>query len=278
MMKRLAYALAAILLGSSFALADEAADAGRRVLGRYQDAVITVKLVVSYTMSVGGNDRQSESKTEAVGTVIDPSGLTVISLSTIDPSSMLKARMRQMGDVKIDSAVKDAKLVLADGTEIAAEIALRDKDLDVAYVLPVEKPAKPLAAVDLTHAAKPQVLDQVICLNRLGKVADRVVAVSAERVDALVERPRPFYVLAAGGSSGVGSPVFSLSGEPLGVILIRNAPSDSEANIASMFSGGSGLGIMPIIVPAADILEDAKQALEAKKPAAEETKEKPKQK
>ena len=279
MMKRLAYALAAtMLLGSSFALADEAADAGRRVLGRYQDAVITVKLVVSYTMSVGGNDRQSESKTEAVGTVIDPSGLTVISLSTIDPSSMLKARMRQMGDVKIDSAVKDAKLVLADGTEIAAEIALRDKDLDVAYVLPVEKPAKPLAAVDLTHAAKPQVLDQVICLNRLGKVADRVVAVSAERVDALVERPRPFYVLAAGGSSGVGSPVFSLSGEPLGVILIRNAPSDSEANIASMFSGGSGLGIMPIIVPAADILEDAKQALEAKKPAAEEPKEKPKQK
>jgi hypothetical protein len=267
-----------VLLGSSFALADEAADAGRRVLSRYQDAVITVKLVVSYTMSFGGNDRQSESKTEAVGTVIDPSGLTVISLSTIDPSSMLKARMRQMGDAKIDSAVKDAKLVLADGTEIAAEIALRDKDLDVAYVLPVEKPAKPLAAVDLTHAAKPQVLDQVICLNRLGKVADRVVAVSAERVDALVERPRPFYVLAAGGSSGVGSPVFSLSGEPLGVILIRNAPSDSEANIASMFSGGSGLGIMPIIVPAADILEDAKQALEAKKPAAEEPKEKPKQK
>lgn len=40
----------------------------------------------------------------------------------------------------------------------------------------------------------------------------------------------------------------------------------------------SGLGIMPIIVPAADILEDAKQALEAKKPAAEQPKEKPKQK
>jgi hypothetical protein len=274
---RIAALIAVALLCVSVAFADEAADAGRRVLGRYQDAVITVKLVVSFSMSYGGNDRQSETKTEAVGTIIDPSGLTVISLSTIDPSSMMRGRMRQAGDLKIDSQVKDVRLVLADGTEIAAEIVLRDKDLDVAYVLPVEKPAKPLPAVDLAHPAKPQVLDEVICLNRLGKIANRAVAVSVERVDALVDRPRPFYVLAEGGSSGVGSPVFSLSGAPLGLILIRNAPSDSEANVASMFSGG-GLGIMPIIVPAADILEDAKQALETKKPAVEPAKETPAQK
>ena len=271
--------VAAVLLNSSLAFADETAEAGRRVLSRYQDAVVTVKLVVSYSMTFGSRDQQSESKTEAIGTIIDPSGLAVISLSTIDPSSMIKARMRgQQTELKVNSQVKDAKLVLADGTEIAAQVVLRDKDLDVAYLLPVEKPAKPLTAIDLAHAAKPQVLDEVVCLNRLGKVADRAVAVSIERIDALVDRPRPFYVLAAGGSSGVGSPVFSLSGTPLGVILIRNAPAEGEANVASVFSGTGGLGIMPIIVPAADILEDAKQALEAKKPAVEQPKQEPKQK
>jgi hypothetical protein len=267
------------LLNGSLAFADETAEAGRRVLSRYQDAVVTVKLVVSYSMTFGSRDQQSESKTEAIGTVIDPSGLTVISLSTIDPSSMMRARMRgQQTELKIDSQVKDAKLVLADGTEIAAQVVLRDKDLDIAYLLPVEKPAKPLSAIDLARTAKPQVLDEVVCLNRLGKVADRAVAVSVERIDALVDRPRPFYVLAAGGSSGVGSPVFSLSGTSIGIILIRNAPAEGEANVASVFSGTGGLGIMPIIVPAADILEDAKQALEAKKPAPEQSKEEPKQK
>jgi hypothetical protein len=256
------------------AFADDAAEAGRRVLSKNQDAVVTVKLVVAYSVSYSGRDQQSESKTEAVGTVIDPSGLTVISLTAIDPSAMMKARMRNaQADLKIESEVKDTKIVLGDGTEIPAEIALRDKDLDVVFLRPTDKSAKPFAAIDLTKASKPQVLDQVICLNRLGKVANRVATVSIERVDALIERPRPFYVLGVGGSSGVGSPVFALSGASLGIMLIRNAPTDGEANLASMFSGpGGGLGILPVIVPAADLVEDAKQAMEAKKPASTEQK------
>ena len=256
------------------AFAEDAADAGRRVLSKNQDADVTVKLVVAYSVSYGGRDQQSESKTEAVGTVIDPSGLTVISLTAIDPSAMMKSRMRnQQADLKIESEVKDVKIVLADGTEIAAEVALRDKDLDVVFLRPTDKPAKPFAAIDLTKAAKPQVLDQVICLNRLGKVANRVASVSIERVDALVERPRPFYVLGVGGSSGVGSPVFALSGASLGIMLIRNAPTDGEANVASLFSGtGGSLGILPVIVPSADLVEDAKQAMEAKKPASTDQK------
>ena len=251
--------------------AEDSAAAGRQIRAKYQDAIVTVKLVVSLSLSAGGRDEQKESKTETVGTVIDPSGLTVISLATIDPSALIKAQMRGMQqDLKLDSEVKDAKIVLADNTEIPAEVILRDKDLDLAYLRPTEKPTKPLVAIDFTKAGKPQVLDEVVSLTRLGKVANRVVAVSVERVDALVDRPRPFYILGAGGSSGIGSPVFALSGAPLGIILIRHAPTDGEANVGSMFSGASGsLGFMPVVVPSADILEDAKQALEAKKPAAE---------
>ena len=252
------------------AVAEDAAEAGRCVLGQFQDAVVTVKLVVSYSVSYGGHDQQGETKTEAIGTVIAPSGLTVISLSTIDTSEIWKSRMRSssQADFKIEMEVKDAKIVLADGTEIPAEVALRDKDLDLAFLWPTEKPAKPLVAIDLAKAGKPQVLDQVICLNRLGKIANRIASVSIERVDALVERPRPFYVLGAGGSSGVGSPVFALSGEPLGIVLIRNAPTEGDVNVGSYFSASSGsYGFFPVVVPATDIIEDAKQALEAKKPA-----------
>jgi len=251
--------------------ADEAAVAGQRVLAQHQQAVLTVKLVLNQSVSFGGRDQSGESKTEALGTVIDPSGLTVISLSAIDPSStmrsMLGARMRgQAGDLRIDSQVKDARLVLADGTELAAEVVLRDKDLDLAYLRPVEKPVRPLPAIPLTPDAKPEVLDQVVCLNRLGQVANRVVAVSIERIDAIVDKPRTFYVLAQGGSSAVGSPVFALSGELIGVILMRHVATEGEGNVTSMFSGSTALGILPIIVPAADIREDAQQALETARP------------
>lgn len=279
-MNRIARLIVLAVFAAGAALAEDAAEAGRRIWREHQDAVVTIKLVLNQSISFGGRDQNNESKTEAVGTVIDPSGLTVISLSAIDPSNALRsmwtARMRgQTGELKIDSEVKDAKIVLADGTELAAEVALRDKDLDLAYLRPVEKPAKPLACISLANAIQPQVLDEVICLNRLGKVANHVATVSIERIDALVDRPRPYYLLGQGGSSGIGSPVFAVSGAPLGIILMRNAATEGEGNLTAMFSAGSALGILPIVVPARDILDDAKQALEAPaKPAAEPPKDK----
>jgi hypothetical protein len=265
------FALSFVLAAATFA--DDTATRGRQVLTKYQDTVLTVRTVVNYTVSYSGRDQQSESKSDTIGTVIDPSGLTVISLSAIDPSAMLKARQRgRQADMKVDSEVKDVRLVLPDGTEIAAEVVLRDKDLDLAFIRPTEKPAKSFTAVDLAHAGKPQVLDEVICLNRLSKIASHIVSVSLERVDAVVERPRPFYVLASGGTSGIGSPAFTLTGDPVGVMVIRNSTQETEANATSMFSGWGGLGIMPVILPASDILEDAKQAMEAKKPAPPEKK------
>jgi hypothetical protein len=260
------------LIASALARADDSAAAGRRILERNQDAVVTVKIAANYRISFGGRDQKTESKSDAVGTVIDASGLTVISLSAIDPSNTLNqliaSRMRRSGqnlDFKVESEVTDVKIVLKDGTEIPATVVLRDKDLDLAYIRPIDKPAKPLAAVDITSSAKAAVLDEVVCLNRLGKVASRSIAVSLERINALVERPRPFYVLSPGqGSSGVGAPVFTLDGKLLGIVLIRAVPPDGDSNMGGMFSGTESLGITPIIVPTADIRDGAKQAMEAK--------------
>ena len=264
-MKTLFITLVLAVAATGGTRADDSAVAGRKILTKNQAAVVTVRLVVSYNVSYGGHDQQNESKTEAVGTVIDPNGLTVISLTTIDPSAMMKARQRGSQEFKVETEVKDVKIVLADDTELPAEVVLRDKDLDLAYLRPTEKLTQPLVALDLTQPGQPQVLDEVVCLNRLGKIANRVVTVSLERVDALVTKPRPFYVLSPGGSSGIGSPVFALTGAPLGIILIRNAAPGGEANAASQFSGTGGNTYMPIIVPAADILDDAKQAVESKK-------------
>ncbi len=253
------------------AFADDNATAGRKILAKYQDAVVTVRLMVGVNVSFNGRDQHNESKTGAIGTVIDPSGLTVISLSAIDPSEIVKNQLpaAQKG-LKFDTEVKDVKIVLADETELPAEVVLRDKDLDLAYLRPSEKPSKPLVALDLTKSIKPQVLDEVVTLNRLGKVANRVVTVSLERVDALVTKPRLFYTMGVGGSSGVGSPVFTLTGVPLGIILIRSVPTDNESSSKANFGQKDGFTL--IVVPTADILEDAKQALETKKLAATETK------
>lgn len=261
-MKIMLAALLVLALAGDFAAADTAV-VGREIHARHQNAIVTVKLVVNSTITMGSSASQSESKIATVGTVIDPSGLTVVSLATMDPSVFMKMLMRSMKrELSADSEFKDVKIVLADNTELPATVVLRDRDLDIAYLRPVVKPAKALAAVDLATARKPRLLDDIVSLNRLGTVADRTVTVSLHRIDAMVERPRPFYLPSPGGYSSGGSPVFGLDGAPIGIVLIRSAPPDGEVGVGSMPWNLGNMPAMPVIVPAADILEGAKQALE----------------
>ena len=71
------------------ATGDQAQDhraAARELVKKWQDAVVNVRVVVKMRMSMGGREVQSSDDTlEAVGTVIDPGGLTVVSLGSINP-------------------------------------------------------------------------------------------------------------------------------------------------------------------------------------------------
>jgi hypothetical protein len=280
MKKHVTWGVCLALTAVSFtARADEAAKAGRDILTKSQGAVVTVKLAIKQSMSMGGRDSKSESKTDTTGTVIDPSGLTVVSLATTDPGGMVKdayaraiaARGGDMSQFKFESELSDVKIVLADGTEIPADVVLRDKDLDLAYLRPSDKPAKPLPFIDLKQDAKAQILDEVIVVNRLNQAANRAPAISVGRIEAIVDKPRTFYLL--GGSMwgySLGAPVFSLDGKLVGLLLLRSAKTQADQSSGFMFSNLNQLGMMPIILPAADIVDGVKQALEAKAPAAEE--------
>jgi S1-C subfamily serine protease len=253
---------------ASLSRADEVADKGREIFKKNQRAVVTVQVVVKMKFSVPGMGGQAnESKQDVTGTVIDPSGLTVLALSSCEPGDMLQSMMAGMSDdedmkFKMETELSDVKLLLDDGTELPADIVLRDKDLDLAFVRPVTKPASPMTALDLTKSATAQVLDQVITLNRLGKAAGRAFAASVERISAVVQKPRLFYVPGSEmTSTTLGSPAFSLDGNVLGVFVMRSV---------SQKGGGMGMfnfrpqGLTTIILPAADILKAARQAPEAK--------------
>ena len=252
---------------ASLARADEVADKGREIFKKNQRAVVTVQVVVKMKFSMPGTGGQAnESKQDVTGTVVDPSGLTVLALSSCEPGDMLQSMMAGMSDedmkFKMETELSDVKLLLDDGTELPADIVLRDKDLDLAFVRPVTKPASPMTALDLNKAATAQVLDQVITLNRLGKAAGRAYAASVERISAVVQKPRLFYVPGSEmTSTTLGSPAFSLDGSVLGVFVMRSV---------SQKGGGMGMfnfrpqGLTTIILPATDILKAARQAPEAK--------------
>jgi S1-C subfamily serine protease len=264
--------LVALVLGLASSVApcraDQLAEKGRDIFNQNQHAVVTVQVVLKVSSSSAG--RSSESRQEITGTVVDPSGLTVLALSVADPSEMYQRLMAEQGSQnKLDIEVTDLKILLDDGTELPAEIVLRDKDLDLAFIRPKTKPASPMTAIDLSKSAPAQLLDEVITLNRLNSAAGRAYAASVERISAVIQKPRTFYIPdSTMTSTTLGSPAFALDGKVVGLLVMRAVNSKGG-------SGNSGRENMTsIILPAEDVLKGAKQAPEAK--GGEEKKEEPK--
>jgi hypothetical protein len=238
--------------------ADELAEKGRDIFKQNEHAVVTAQVVLK--VSYPGAAKSSESRQEITGTVIDPSGLTVLALSAVDPSEMYQRMMSEQGSqARLETEVTDLRILLADGTELPAEIVLRDKDLDLAYIRPKTKPASPMTAVDLTKSAPAQLLDQVVTLNRLNSASGRAYAASVERISAVIQKPRTFYIPdSTMTATTLGSPAFALDGKIVGLFVVRGlaAKGGSTRNYRDSMT--------TIILPAEDVLKGAKQAPEAK--------------
>jgi len=248
--------VAALTFLAATCLADELADKGRDIFKKNQHAVVTVQVVLKFSGG-GRSGSPSETKQDLTGTVIDPSGLTVLALSSVDPTELYRRVSDEYN--KMETQVNDIKILLDDGTEMPSEIVLRDKDLDLAFVRPKAKPSAAMAAVDLSKSTAAEMLEPVIALNRLSRAAGRAYAASVERIDAVIQKPRTFYIPEAGASSAaLGSPAFALNGNIVGLFVMR-AVSAGE-------SGGRNIreNMTVILIPAEDILKGAKQALEAK--------------
>jgi S1-C subfamily serine protease len=251
----LVVALASVLATGLVVHADDAAD-GRAIAAKSGNAVVKIQLVMKIGFSSEGRSEGSkEVKMEATGTVIDPSGLLVTSLSQTNPADMFSSLME---GGSITSEVTDLKIRLVDGTEIPGKVVLRDKDLDLAFIRPSEKPSAPMQALDLKDSSSAEMLDQVLILNRLGKASNRALSASLDRIQSVVEKPRKVYAATlSGGRPEVGSPVFAMNGKVIGLLLLKMSPSSTNDKV------------MAVIVPSGDILEVAAQAPEDAPKAAE---------
>jgi S1-C subfamily serine protease len=244
--------------------AQDSRGAAREVVKKWQEAIVNVRVVVKMRMSMGGREMQaSDDPIDTVGTVIDPSGLTVLSLGALNPGAMMSKLMGSGGgsgqpQMEITTEPTDVKIRLSGGRELPAKIVLRDEDLDLAFLRPTVTPDKPLVAIDLKAAAKPALLDEVVVLTRLGRVGGWAAGAALHDIGAIIEKPRTFYVL-SGNVSVMGTPAFLTNGRVVGLLTLRQVEA-GRSGLASMMGGSEGMGMLPVVLPAADVLDIAQQA------------------
>ena len=138
------------LLLAGLAQAADIRETARSVAEQSKGALVTVRVVMGIKFSIRGQSRDQERKIEANGTVIDASGLTVASAAALDPTIMMRATTR--ADIK--SEFKETTLILDDGTEVDAEVILKDSDLDMIFIRP-RQAEDSFEAVALGHQSAP---------------------------------------------------------------------------------------------------------------------------
>ena len=275
--KTIAFVVSAMIAAGIVLLSPLRASADKKdmvngVLKMWQESVITVKMVITTRVVVGGKEaNRGESKFQATAAVIDSSGLAVLPLSLTDPSRLANLFRNSsyagedMPEYNVSSQVTDLKLIFASGKEVAGQVVLRDKDLDLAFFRPTDKLPKPAAAIDLKKGADVDTMDEVVFINRLGRVADRKPGVFTDFIQAKVTKPRPFYVPGyIGMEAGLGAPVFTLDGKFVGLVVLRTTGGQIPFSPGPYY-GLTALEIIPVIMPAADILESAEQVPKRKK-------------
>ncbi len=257
-LKSFAIAGLAAVLWHSPAMADESAVKSREIFNKNSHCVVTVE-VVQKSNGGGKSSAPREAKSAITGIVMDSTGLTVVALSSCDPSSMYR---RLSEEYKIEIEITDTKIILEDGAELPAEIVLRDKDLDLAFIRPKAKLATPMTAVDFKQSTTVDMMDEVVALNRLKQAVGRAYSGSIERIAAIVKRPRTFYVPdSAASETTLGSPAFAMDGKFVGMFVMRAVSAAGVGNIRDCYS--------VIILPAEDIIKASAQAPEAKGDASE---------
>ena len=248
-------ALLAALAPAASADEARARAAAKAVLATRAETVVTVQLVVKRRFVVQGREQGSaDQKIEIAGTTIQPDGLTVVSDFTSNPAGLFSSE----GDgPKIDTETTDVKIVLRDGREIPSRFVLRDRDLDLAFVMPVEKGLK-LPSLLLERGVVPEPLDDLVLLYRLGRSMNREAAATVATVRSVVRKPRTFLVPGfIEGLQSLGCPAFDEAGRAVGLVVLRRYPAPPQPQ--SSFRDFVDM-MNPVVLTAADVLDVAAQA------------------
>ncbi len=132
---------------------------GRKVLKNSANALVGVAAIAKLQFKASGaGSQEKEVKIDCTSLVIDPTGLSVTSLTNLNPQNGMgriraQDRSGEPIDISIECELHGIKMRLPDGADVPVRVVLKDDDLDLAFSCPERDSERRQQEKDLRRAA-----------------------------------------------------------------------------------------------------------------------------
>ncbi|MFQ5422490.1 MAG: serine protease [Phycisphaerae bacterium] len=235
-------ALIALLTAGSPRVGADTVSEYQHLLKSRSDALVSVKFVLKRG--------DAEREMEIMGIVVDATGVVLCSSLQLGTSPL----MQMTGGTATPT---DVKVLIGDDTDgLEAKLVSRDSELDLAWIRIKEPGDRKFAFLDLAQSARPKPGERLLSLGRMSKYYDRAVVVTEGRMSGVTRKPREMYIPGAALEGEPGRPVFSASGELVGIVIL-SIPDPEDMDPVSLRRDAAAL-----ILPSAEVAKATQRALQ----------------
>ncbi len=243
-------------------LADDLGQQLQAALSKVAPSIVSVRMVLAEKMtSKSGQSQDHDAQIDLQGYVVSADGLVAISALSFSKEFRDRINPNVDAQMNVTTTPTDFKVTIpGDPTEHEATLVATDTIIGIAFLKIHDLGATQLQPIDFTAGTTPAVGDNVLVLSRLGKGYDYAPYFSQTRINGLISKPRKAFNVDGGQGSNMapGSPVFDISGAPIGIMTLVPAQVADDAADVPELSGVSS--IESFVIPASNIAEAVSQA------------------
>ncbi len=254
------------LMSLSVLFAQEPSSSPKQLLDKIAPSIVTVRVVMKYEFKSGEESQSTEQKFSMQGAVVSPDGLILLSAMPLSAESLKQmmgvdeSDQEERFDFKLTP--QSFKVIFGqESREYEATLVATDSQLGLAFLKIKDLEGRTLTPVQFRDTP-PTIGQELFTVSRLPKGFDYAPYFSSGRVIGEVSKPRKAFLM-EGNISEVGLPVYTLTGEAVGVAVLmgHGLKQDDESDFGfSMSFGGQG-GTTLFVLPAATVKPLIEQAV-----------------
>jgi len=239
----------------------------KRLVSERAGGIVTVKYILAVSIGGAQGNIEQESESEMTCVMANADGMVMCSNNQLTGFINIIKQLAGSTGQKFSATPKNLEVIAGPkAASYEAQIIARDSELDIVWIQIKNAGDIQFEHIDFSAGKVADVGDAYVVLRRMGNNFGRAIVASEGRIGGITSKPRTLYIPSTAFAFGGGLPVFTASGDVIGLMVTQLPDSGvKSASMSTIF--GSGLAnaqdaLSGLILPAAEVARATARAME----------------